>query len=204
SVDHISLHMYFNNRANHTANYLAMNEKLDRYIGTVASTIGYVKAKKRSKKNVTISFDEWNVWYHSNAADRAVLDGNSGWPHAPRLLEDAYNFEDVLQVGCILNTFIRRSDVVRIACIAQLVNVIDPIMTEPGGAAWKQTIYYPYYFASIYGRGTALNLGVDSPGYDADIADNVPYLDISGVHNDAEDTLTFVAATRHDTERLDL
>jgi alpha-L-arabinofuranosidase len=204
SVDHISLHMYFNNRANHTANYLAMNEKLDRYIGTVASTIGYVKAKKRSKKDVTISFDEWNVWYHSNAADRAVLDGNSGWPHAPRLLEDAYNFEDVLQVGCILNTFIRRSDVVRIACIAQLVNVIAPILTEPGGAAWKQTIYYPYFFASVFGRGTALNLGVDSPGYDADIADNVPYLDISGVHDKQANTLSFFAVNRHASESLDL
>jgi alpha-L-arabinofuranosidase len=204
SVDHISLHMYFNNRAGHTANYLAASHKLERYITTVQSTINYVKAKKRSKKNVTISFDEWNVWYHSNKADRAVLDGNSGWPHQPRLLEDAYNFEDVLQVGCVLNTFIRHSDVVRIACIAQLVNVIAPIMTEPGGPAWKQTIYYPYYFASIFGRGTALNLGVNSPGYDADVADNVPYLDISGVHNEGEKTLTFFAVNRHATESLDL
>jgi alpha-N-arabinofuranosidase len=204
SVDHISLHMYVNNRGNHTANYLAINAKLDRYIGTVASTIDFVKAKKRSKKTVTISFDEWNVWYHSNAADRQVLDGKGGWPHAPRLLEDAYNFEDVLQVGCILNTFIRRSDVVRIACIAQLVNVIAPILTEPGGAAWKQTIYYPYFFASVFGRGTALNLIVDSPGYDADVADNVPYLDISGVHDKAANTLSFFAINRHGSESLDL
>jgi len=204
SVDYISLHMYFANRENHTANYLALNEKLDNYIGTVASTIDYVQAKKRSKKKVTISFDEWNVWYHSNAADRAVLDGNSGWPHAPRLLEDAYNFEDVLQVGCILNTFIRRSDVVRIACIAQLVNVIAPIMTEPGGPAWKQTTYYPYYFASIFGRGTALNLGVDCGGYDADVADNVKYLDISGVHDKASNTISFFAVNRHATESLEL
>ncbi|HWA19009.1 MAG TPA: alpha-N-arabinofuranosidase [Devosia sp.] len=204
SVDHISLHMYFANRTGNTPNYLALSEKLDRYIGTVASTIDFVKAKKRSRKRVTISFDEWNVWYHSNAADRKVLDGKEGWPHAPRLLEDAYNFEDVLQVGCILNTFIRRSDVVRIACIAQLVNVIAPIMTEPGGPAWKQTTYYPYYFASIYGRGTALNLGVNSPGYDADIADNVPYLDISGVHNEPDNTLTFFAVNRSAEESLDL
>jgi alpha-N-arabinofuranosidase len=204
SVDYISLHMYFANRENHTANYLALNEKLDNYIGTVASTIDYVQAKKRSKKKVTISFDEWNVWYHSNAADRAVLDGNSGWPHAPRLLEDAYNFEDVLQVGCILNTFIRRSDVVRIACIAQLVNVIAPIMTEPGGPAWKQTTYYPYYFASIFGRGTALNLGVDCGGYDADVADNVKYLDISGVHDKTSNTISFFAVNRHATESLEL
>ncbi|MGN6486654.1 MAG: arabinosylfuranosidase ArfA [Devosia sp.] len=204
TVDHISLHMYFGNRAKNTANYLALNEKLDRYIGTIASTIDYVKAKKRSKRQVYISFDEWNVWYHSNKQDRQILDGNSGWPHAPRLLEDIYNFEDVLQVGCILNTFIRRSDVVKLACIAQLVNVIAPIMTDPKGAAWRQTIYYPYYFASRFGRGTALQLSVDSPGYDADVADNVPYLDVSGVHDEENGTLTFFAVNRHPSETLEV
>lgn len=201
-VDHISLHMYFANRTNHTQNYLALNEKLDRYISTVEGTINLVKANKRSKREVTISFDEWNVWYHSNTADRAILDGNEGWPTNPRLLEDIYNFEDVLQVGCILNTFIRKSNVVKIACIAQLVNVIAPIMTEPGGAAWRQTIYYPYYFASIFGRGTALNLAVKCPGYDADVADNVPYLDIAGTHDEAAGTVTFFAINRHPTDDL--
>ena len=204
SVDHISLHMYFANRAKNTANYLALNHKLDNYIATVASTINLVKANRRSKHKVTISFDEWNVWYHSNAQDKDILGGNKGWPHAPRLLEDAYNFEDVLQVGCILNTFIRRSDVVKIACIAQLVNVIAPIMTEPKGAAWRQTIYYPYYFASIYGRGQALSLAVKCPGYDADVADNVPFIDIAGVYNDEEGSLTFFAVNRHGAEILNL
>ena len=153
AVDHISLHMYFNNKAKNAANFLALNHKLDTYIETIASTINLVKANKRSKHNVTISFDEWNVWYHSMAADREVLDGHAGWPFAPPILEDIYNFEDILQVGCILNTFIRRSDVVKIACIAQLVNVIAPIMTNPKGGAWRQTIFYPYYFASVFGRG---------------------------------------------------
>ena len=153
---------------------------------------------------MTISFDEWNVWYHSNVQDREILGGAKGWPHAPRLLEDIYNFEDALQVGCILNTFIRRSDVVKIACIAQLVNVIAPIMTEPGGAAWRQTIFYPYFFASVYGRGEALQLSVKSPGYDSQVADNVPYLDISGVHDEASRTLTFFAINRHASESLDL
>jgi alpha-N-arabinofuranosidase len=82
--------------------------------------------------------------------------------------------------------------------------VIAPIMTEPGGPAWKQTIYYPYYYASIYGRGTALNLNVNSPGYDADVADNVPYLDISGVHNEAAKTVTFFAVNRNDKEALEV
>jgi alpha-L-arabinofuranosidase len=202
SVDHISLHMYFANRAKNTANYLALNHKLDRYITTVESTINLVKANKRSKHDVFISFDEWNVWYHSNAQDRAILEGNEGWPHAPRLLEDIYNFEDVLQVGCILNTFIRKSNVVRIACIAQLVNVIAPIMTEPGGPAWRQSIYWPYYFVSVFGRGAALNLAVRCPGYDADVADNVPYIDIAGVHDEAGGTVTFFAVNRHGTETL--
>ncbi len=202
SVDHISLHMYFRNPAKHTGNYLALSRKLEDYITTVESTINLVKANKRSKHNVYISFDEWNVWYHSNKADRAILDGNEGWPTAPRLLEDIYNFEDVLQVGCILNTFIRKSNVVKIACIAQLVNVIAPIMTDPKGAAWRQTIYYPYYFASIFGRGTALNLAVSCPGYDADIADNVPWLDISGVHDETGGTVTFFAVNRHATDSL--
>jgi alpha-N-arabinofuranosidase len=204
AVDHISLHMYFANRAKNTAEYLALSEKLDAYIRTVASTIEFVRAAKRSRKRVTISFDEWNVWYHSNAQDREVLGGAEGWPHAPRLLEDVYNFEDVLQVGCILNTFIRRSDVVRIACIAQLVNVIAPIMTEPGGAAWRQTIYYPYYFASVYGRGEALRLRVKSPGYDAEVADNVPYVDVSAVHDADGRTLTLFAVNRHGGEAIDL
>jgi alpha-N-arabinofuranosidase len=202
SVDHISLHMYFANRAGHTGNYLALNQKLDRYISTVESTINLVKANKRSKHDVYISFDEWNVWYHSNAQDRAILDGNSGWPHAPRLLEDIYNFEDVLQVGLILNTFIRKSNVVKIAAIAQLVNVIAPIMTEPGGDAWRQTIYYPYYFASRYGRGTALRLAVNSPGYDSEHGDNVPFVDITGVHDETAGTITFFAVNRHETESL--
>ncbi|MBN9315756.1 MAG: alpha-N-arabinofuranosidase [Devosia sp.] len=219
NVDHISLHMYFANRENeralaegaaadvlakNSANYLALNEKLDRYIGTIASTINFVKSRKRSKHNVYISFDEWNVWYHSNKQDRKILDGNDGWPHAPRLLEDIYNFEDVLQVGLILNTFIRRSDVVKLACIAQLVNVIAPIMTDPAGQAWRQTIYYPYYFASIYGRGTALNLSVSSPGYDAVHGDNIGYVDVSGVHNEEDGTISFFAVNRHATESIDV
>src|ERR1700679_3442172 len=77
-------------------------------------------------------------------------------------------------------------------------------MTEPGGPAWRQTTYYPYLFASVYGRGEALQLSVNSPGYDSQVADNVPYLDISGVHDDASRTLTFFAVNRHASEALDL
>ena len=202
-VDYISLHMYFENHEKNTAEFLALPEKLDRYIGTVSGVIDYVRSKSRSKRDVKISFDEWNVWYHERKNDAKRM-AEWDWPHAPALLEDVYNFEDVLQVGCILNTFIRRSDVVRIACIAQLVNVIAPIMTAPGGAAWRQTIYHPFKLASKYGRGTALRLDVDCPTYDADIASGVSYLDVAGVHDGDAGTLTFFVVNRNGGEAAEV
>ena len=204
SIDYISLHMYFDNHAGDTAVYLAQNARLDDYISTVAGVIAYTKAKKRSKRTVYISFDEWNVWYHSRQADRRVLEGHDGWPHAPALLEDIYNFEDVLQVGCVINTFIRHSDVVKVACLAQLVNVIAPIMTVPGGPAWRQTTYYPYLFASRYGRGRALRLALDGPTYATAFAPSVPYLDIAAVESDCDGALTFFIVSRHQVESIEL
>ncbi|NDV00396.1 alpha-N-arabinofuranosidase [Pseudoroseicyclus tamaricis] len=203
NIDHISLHMYFENYEKNTANFLALPEKLDRYIGTVSGVIDFVKGKKRSKKDVKISFDEWNVWYHTRKKDQLYLEGKD-WQYWPPILEDVYNFEDVLQVGCILNTFIRRSDRVRIACIAQLVNVIAPIMTQPGGPAWRQTIYYPFKLASHHGRGTALQLDVDCPTYDADMAAGVSYLDIAGVHDGDAGSVTFFAINRNGSEPLEV
>lgn len=203
NVDQISLHMYFENYEKNTAEFLALPEKLDSYISTVSGVIDFVKGKKRSSKDVKISFDEWNVWYHERENDMERLK-HWGWPQAPALLEDVYNFEDVLQVGCILNTFIRRSDVVRIACIAQLVNVIAPIMTAPNGAAWKQSIYHPFQLASKYGRGTALRLDVQCPSYNADAASNVSYLDISAVHDGDDGWVTFFAINRHGTEAMEV
>lgn len=203
SVDYISLHMYFDDHEHNTANYLAKSAQLDDYIETIASVIKMTKAKKRSDHDVFISFDEWNVWYHSREQDKAILEGKEGWPFAPPLLEDIYDFADVLQVGCIINTFIRRADVVKVGCLAQLVNVIAPIMTVKGGPAWRQTTYYPYLYGSKYGRGTALNLAVNCPGYDTDFAKGVSYLDVSGVKSE-DGALTFFLVNRHETDAIDL
>jgi alpha-N-arabinofuranosidase len=120
------------------------------------------------------------------------------------LLEETYDFDDILVVGCALNTFIRRADRVKIACIAQLVNVIAPIMTVTGGRAWKQTIYYPLYFASLYGRGESLAVAVDVATYDAKVANDVPYLDVSAVRNTGGEALTLFGVNRHPTETMSL
>ena len=108
----------------------------------------------------------------------------------------------MLVVGATLNAFIRRADRVKIACIAQLVNVIAPIMTENGGPAWRQTTYWPLYYASLHGRGESLGLAIDSPTYDAKVADDVPYLDVAAVKNDDGKTITFFLVNRHPDEAL--
>lgn len=199
-ADYVSLHQYYGNRDGDSANYLARTMDMDHFIRTVVSTCDYVKAKKRSKKTMYLSFDEWNVWYHSNEADAKI----EPWGIGPPQLEDIYNFEDALLVGSMLITFLRHADRVKIACLAQLVNVIAPIMTENGGRAWKQTIYYPYLHASKYGRGVSLHPIVDSPAYDAQDYTDVPYLDSAVVYREEDEELTIFVVNRHLREPLDL
>jgi alpha-L-arabinofuranosidase len=203
NVDHISLHKYFGNSSRDTLNFFGKIEETGRYIGAIAGIIDYVKAKKRSKKDVGICFDEWNVWYHIREQDSKNW-RTWDWPEAPALLEENYNLEDALFVGGLLNEFIRRSDRVKIACIAQLVNVIAPIRSERGGPAWKQSIYYPYQFASLYGRGTALTVSVDGPTYDCDVEHDVAYIDAAAVHDEDGGALTLFILNRHLDEAAEL
>ncbi|MFT9370543.1 alpha-N-arabinofuranosidase [Paenibacillus polymyxa] len=199
-ADYISLHQYYGNHDNDTANYLARSMDMDHFIHTVISTCDYIKAKKRSKKKMMLSFDEWNVWYHSNDADKKI----DPWSVAPPQLEDIYNFEDALLVGSMLITFLRHADRVKMACLAQLVNVIAPIMTENNGKAWKQTIFYPYLHASRYGRGVSLMPVVDSEKYDSKDFTDIPYLDSAVVYDEEGDALTVFAVNRHLYESLEL
>jgi alpha-N-arabinofuranosidase len=199
-VDYISLHTYYDNREQNTPRFLAKSLDMDRFITTVANICDYVQAKKRSKKQVNLSFDEWNVWFHSNDADLRV----EPWSVAPPQGEDLYTMEDALLVGCMLITLLRHSDRVKIACQAQLVNVIAPIMTVPGGGSWRQTIYYPYQHAANYGRGTALDLNIHSPVYDDSVFGAVPYLEAVATQDNAAGTLTVFAVNRNLTEPLAL
>jgi alpha-N-arabinofuranosidase len=179
-VDYISMHTYYGCEDGDTANFLARSLDMDRFIDGIAATCDYVKARKRGKKDVKISFDEWNVWYHSNEQDKKI----EKWREAPPLLEDAYNLEDALLVGSMLISLMRHADRVKIACLAQLVNVIAPIMTETGGRSWRQTIYYPYQQASLFGRGTAMRALAESPKYDSRDFTDVPVIDAMAVESE--------------------
>lgn len=200
AVDYVSLHQYYGNRSGDTANFLANSMDLDHFIKTIKSTCDYIKAKKRSKKTINLSFDEWNVWFHSNEADKQI----EPWSIAPPQLEDIYTFEDALLVGSMLITLLKHADRVKIACLAQLVNVIAPIMTVNGGGSWTQTIYYPYMHASVYGRGIALQPVITSDKYDSKDFTDVPYLDSVSVYNPETEELTVFAINRSLEESLDL
>ncbi len=191
-VDYLSLHIYYGNHDNDTPNFLANSLDMDEFIKTVISTCDYIKAKKRSKKKMNLSFDEWNVWYHSNEADSKI----EPWSVAPHQLEDVYNLEDALLVGCMLITLLKHVDRIKIGCLAQLVNVIAPIMTENGGSAWRQTIYYPFMHASNYGRGMVLNPIIDAPKYDTKDYMDVSVIESIAVENDEKDELTIFAVNR--------
>ena len=195
-VDYLSLHQYYGNYANDTVDFLASSKGMDDFISGVVAICDAVKAKKHGKKQINLSFDEWNVWYHSNAADNDITE-NHPWQIAPPLLEDIYNFEDALLVGLMLIVLIRHSDRVKVACLAQLINVIAPIMTDQGGgAAWKQTIFYPFLHASKYGRGVALMPLVQTTKHDTAKHENVTDVESVAVYNEEKEELTIFAVNR--------
>jgi alpha-N-arabinofuranosidase len=199
-IDYISLHTYYGNRNNDTADFLARSLDMDRFITSVAGICDTAKAKQGSPKSIYLSFDEWNVWYHSNEADQKIRP----WQEAPSLLEDIYTFEDALVTGCILITLLKHAERVKIACLAQLVNVIAPIMTARGGACWRQTIYYPFLHASRFGKGIALQVNTRCDTYENKEFGEVPILESTACFNPEDETITIFAVNRNLTDPIEL
>lgn len=178
-VDGLSLHRYFGNNerdsGGETTKYLALNLSMERQIAETLAVCDLVRGHKRSPKKLWLSFDEWNVWYRTTQGD--AVDGHR--KEAPHLLEEVYNLEDALLVGGLINSLLRNADRVKIACLAQLVNVIAPIMTNASGL-FQQTIYYPYSWALQFARGSVLNLLVESSTYEVPGMDQVAHIDVAG------------------------
>lgn len=201
-VDYVSLHRYYNNSHNDTDDFLASTMDLDDFIHTVAAICDAVKGKKHAKKQVNLSLDEWNVWYHSTEQDKEIYKNNP-WGRALHLLEDVYNFEDALLVGLMLITMLRNADRVKIGCMAQLVNVIAPIMTREKGGAWAQTIFYPMMDASMYGRGKSLLPKIICDRRSTKHFDDVPVMDAAATMDD-EGNVTIFAVNRDQQEAVSL
>lgn len=187
-IEYLSLHYYANNYAQNTPDYLALPGQFETHLDTLASTVRYVKAKLRAKRDVYLSWDEWNVWYK----DR-TMDGQ--WSAAPHLIEEIYNLEDALVVAQWLSVFLRHTDVLKIACIAQIVNVIAPILTRRD-ALLKQSIFYPLMLFSRLAQGDALDLHVRAPQTSTTQYGDVPVLDASGSHDAASGRIALFLVNR--------
>ncbi|MBF4595715.1 alpha-L-arabinofuranosidase [Curtobacterium flaccumfaciens] len=195
-IDHISCHQYARYDGD-LARFLASGVTMDHFIATVAATIAHVGAVRRSKREVTISFDEWNVWDYT-AHDARVAQG-LGWDVAPRLLEDVYSVADAVVVGDMLISMINRADVVRAASMAQLVNVIGPIMAEPGKPAWRQTTFFPFRDAAASAGGEALRVAIQAPETEAE----APAISAAVVQH-TDGTLQIMLVGRHTATAIDL
>lgn len=199
-VDYISVHTYFGNEENDIENYLAKSQRLEEFITSVVNTCDYVKAKKRSEKFIYLSLDEWNVWFHNEESDK----NKEPWQIRPSLLEDVYTFEDSLVVGCLLITILNHVDRIKITALAQLVNVIAPIMTNPDGSAWRQTIFFPFSDTAKYAKGEVLQTVSESPSYDSVDFKNTPYLTSSVTYEETSGYLTIFAVNRSVSEEMTL
>jgi len=196
-VDYHSLHYYAENHTNDTDSFLAMAAEFESFVDTLTGVLRYVKAKTRSKHDVMLSWDEWNVWYRAKTPEFT----QGKWEQAPHILEEIYNLEDALVVAQWLNVFLRKSDVLKIACLAQIVNVIAPIMTTTDGM-YKQTIFYPLMLFSRLANGVALDVAVRGPRYETKQFGDMPLLDVSASYNEETGAHAIFIVNRSQTESI--
>jgi alpha-N-arabinofuranosidase len=177
-ADYVSLHRYVGNQNDDTPDYLAIMNAIDRQIEEMDAVCRFVQAKHRSRKRAYLCFDEWNVWYKNRQ-----MDGKGQF--APHLIEEVYNLEDALVVAGFLNSFIRHADVVKIANIAQIANVIAPILTR-GDELLIQSIFYPFEMFSKRRAGVSLRPVVHGPTYEGKTNGQVHVIDTSAILGDGE------------------
>ena len=193
-IDYLSMHTYYNNRnvtLDDTRDFLGHALTFDSQIHSVIAACDYAGAVNKSKKKINLSIDEWNVVYRPHGK----IPADARWTKAPHQIEDVYNLEDALLVGTMFMTMINRSDRVKVACQAQLVNVIAPIMTSDN-ASWKQTIFYPYKHCSKYGRGVTLRTVVECDKYDSKNHTDVPYIATSVVYDEEKEQVAIFVVNR--------
>ena len=181
-VDLISAHAYYEEVDGDTGSFLASAVNMDHFIESVVATADAVGAERKSTKKINISFDEWNVWYISRYNDVDKITDLESWPVAPRLLEDSYSVLDAVVVGNLLISLLKHADRVTSASLAQLVNVIAPIMTEPGGATWRQTTFFPFAVTSRLAVGDALEVKLESDTYSTETYGDVCLVDAVATH----------------------
>jgi len=199
-VDYVSCHAYYYERDGDLGSFLASAVDMDHFIDSVVATIDHVRAVTGSSHVVNVSFDEWNVWYQDRFENVDKIQGIDNWPTAPRLLEDVYTVADGVVVGSLLISLLNHADRVTAASLAQLVNVIAPIMTEPGGPAWRQSTFFPFALTSALAKGESLRVAVESELYPTERYGPVPVVDAAATHNRAAGAAAVFLVNRSQTE----
>ncbi len=194
-VDYLAIHIYVGNPDNNYYNFmstpLVMEQRTKIIKGMIAREMA--QANRGSKDPIYIAWDEYNVWYRARRGESAK---------GTRALEEHYNLEDALVIAGFLNGFIRNADIVKMANLAQLVNVIGPIFTNETGM-YRQTIYFPLQLFAQNMTGKSLDVHVACETYDTEEfpiglgeqktqQKNVPYLDVSAAINNDEIILSVV------------
>lgn len=197
TVEYISVHRYVGNPDDDTPDFLAVTNSIDEQIEAMDSVCRMVHRLKKTPRRVYLSFDEWNIWYRAREGEH--VDGRGKF--APHLLEEVYNLEDALVAAGFLNSFIRHADSVKIANLAQIVNVIAPILTR-GDDLVRQTIFYPIEMYARRREGKALRIAVEGPSYTSKHYGEVNYLDASAIVNG--NRLHVFATNRSTDEDMDL
>ncbi|MFI6735347.1 alpha-N-arabinofuranosidase [Nonomuraea sp. NPDC050451] len=197
AVDYLSLHNYYEENGD-LPGFLCSAVDMDRYISAIVATADHIGAKLRRKKKINLSFDEWNVWYQSRFTGRE----RSPFQEAPELIEDTFTAADAVVVGDFLITLLRHADRVSIACQAQLANIIAPIRTEPGGPAWRQTIFHPFALTARHARGTVLRVEPFGPLLETERYGEAPAL--SAVATVDGSRVALFAVNRSPDQDLDL
>jgi alpha-L-arabinofuranosidase len=199
-VDFISVHAYFENPHADTREFLGNIDRMDVHIKEVAAIADAVAARRRSPRRVQLAVDEWNIWYKARTGEHIR---RPGWPRAPRLAEEVYNFEDALAAAGALCVLMNNADRVKVACLAQLVNAIGAIRTE-AGAAWRQTIFHPFALAARHARGQVLRPAIDSPAQPGRLHPDMPYLVASATHDQRSGRTAIFALNRHLADEQEL
>lgn len=198
-VDHLAIHAYFGNPEDDVATYLASTVRLEWFIRGAIAACDYVKTKLRAAREMTLSFDEWNVlWYHSAEEDKQL----PPWQVVPPFMEDAFTLEDALMFGCMGITLLAHADRIKIGGQSTLVNNVGLFLTKDGGPLWRQTIYWPFRHLIHYGRGVALEPAARGPRYDTPTFGDVPYLHAIVTWDEARDEAAVFAVNRSPAERL--
>ncbi|MDQ3525580.1 MAG: alpha-L-arabinofuranosidase, partial [Chloroflexota bacterium] len=199
-VDYVSLHSYYDPLPTDLPTFLASGVDLDRAIEAIVATADHVGARKKSRRRLQLSVDEWNVWHQSRFKGQNTLT----YGDEPALIEDVYDVADAVVVGSLLITLLRHADRVAIGCQAQLVNVIAPILTRDGGPAWRQTIFHPFAQVTQWARGEVLRLETSAEHYSTEKYGDVSILDVTATYDEENGTVTVLCVNRSTTEPVHL